>query len=231
MYTKTLINNNIVFNFNSFNDGDLEKVIDEILSILKNNNDKISYNEEVLVDFYTKADVYYGRKYKELEKVKLSFYKGDNYYGYKKGRGCYYLFGLEKSKIKSITLFRYSASEEANKQEKEKSNFFNRVKKRLFDDITWSNLNKDSFDSSNKYFYDIRKIFHSSDIDRLKEAFENKSNIFLRAYSPKRDYSIETKMGDDGVFRAWFSSEFSNCGNGSYYLLLNPTTAVHYEND
>ena len=70
--------------------------------------------------------------------------------------------------------------------------------------------------------------------ERLKEAFESKTEFrWHRNAMGKqgRDLSISTRMCDDGIFRAWFSSEFPGCGNGDYYLLLSPTTAVYYERD
>jgi hypothetical protein len=73
-----------------------------------------------------------------------------------------------------------------------------------------------------------------SELSMLKDAFENKTsfNWSRRAKAPQgRDLSIEAKVCDDGVFRAWFSSEFAGCANGDYYLLINPTTAIYYERD
>lgn len=73
-----------------------------------------------------------------------------------------------------------------------------------------------------------------SELAMLKDAFENKTsfNWKRRAKGPQgRDLSIEAKLCDDGVFRAWFSSEFAGCLNGDYYLLINPTTAIYYERD
>ena len=68
----------------------------------------------------------------------------------------------------------------------------------------------------------------------LKDAFETNSSYKWnrRANAPQgRDLSIEARLCDDGVFRAWFSSEFPGCLNGDYYLLINPTTAIYYERD
>ena len=42
---------------------------------------------------------------------------------------------------------------------------------------------------------------------------------------------VTRKIGKDGVFRAWFSSEYKGCGNGDYYLLINPTQAIFVEKD
>lgn len=80
----------------------------------------------------------------------------------------------------------------------------------------------------------ISSLLNTHEKNRLVEAFENKTdyNWSKPTYHHRgRDLSISTKMGDDGKFRAWFSSEYMGCGNGDYYLLLNPTTAIFYETD
>lgn len=71
-------------------------------------------------------------------------------------------------------------------------------------------------------------------IDALKEAFENKTSYSYRrpAAGPSgRSLSVSTKLCDDGIFRAWFSSEFSGCANGDYWALINPVTAAFRERD
>lgn len=83
-------------------------------------------------------------------------------------------------------------------------------------------------------FRNISSLLNSQEKENLKKAFENKEecNWFRKALKPQgRDLSISTKVCDDGIFRAWFSSEFAGCGNGDYYLLLSPTTAIYYERD
>lgn len=68
-------------------------------------------------------------------------------------------------------------------------------------------------------------------LDELVRAFEEKRNYSYRRPGTKRDISVETKLCDDGIFRAWYSSEFAGCGNGDYWLLINPTTAAFHERD
>ncbi len=46
-----------------------------------------------------------------------------------------------------------------------------------------------------------------------------------------RDLSLSVKPQPDGSVLAWFQSEFMGCGNGDYYLLINPTTAIFCERD
>lgn len=85
-----------------------------------------------------------------------------------------------------------------------------------------------------KYRRDIKKLLGEGQFNLLVDAFENKKTFswHRNTYSHSgRDLSISTKLCDDGVFRAWFSSEYMGCGNGDYYLLINPTTAIYYERD
>jgi len=83
-------------------------------------------------------------------------------------------------------------------------------------------------------FRNISSLLNTHEKKRLKEAFENKTEYqwHRNTYHHRgRDLSLSTKLCDDGKFMAWFSSEYMGCGNGDYYLLINPTTAIFYETD
>ena len=85
-----------------------------------------------------------------------------------------------------------------------------------------------------KYRRDIKKLLSVTEFNLLVDAFENKKAFswHRNTYSPSgRDLSIRTRLCEDGIYRAWFSSEFMGCANGDYYLLINPTTAIYYERD
>ena len=67
----------------------------------------------------------------------------------------------------------------------------------------------------------------------IKKAIDEKGSFKYseRARTPSgrdRSLSVETR-GD--ITNAWFSSENAGCLNGSYYYLINPTTAVYGEDD
>lgn len=99
------------------------------------------------------------------------------------------------------------------------------------------------------YGYTVTSItgkFPSYVLDEIRQAFENKadyhyrkdSNVCAPSHSwggtsnrAGRDLKIECKLCEDGIFRAWYSSEFSGCLNGDYWLLVNPTTAIFKERD
>ena len=74
-------------------------------------------------------------------------------------------------------------------------------------------------------------------LDEIRKAFEEKSNYSYDTggYSSKkktgRDLKVQCKLCDDGIYRAWFSSEFPGCANGDYWILINPTTAICKERD
>jgi len=105
------------------------------------------------------------------------------------------------------------------------------LRKKCYDDKTWTSLKAEDFTEGGRApFYNISKCFNKRQLKEIKEAFENKKSINITNYGPRRDHSISTKF-DKNEFKAFFNSEFSGCGNGSYYLLLNPTTAIYYEDD
>ena len=79
--------------------------------------------------------------------------------------------------------------------------------------------------------FSIKSKFPDYVIDELREAFEQKKEFHAQAGRGRRHLSIEAKVCPDGVYRAWFSSEYWGCGNGCYYLLINPTTAAFGEYD
>lgn len=85
-------------------------------------------------------------------------------------------------------------------------------------------------------FRSITSVFDDRVLEEIRQAIENKTDYHhslpTSSFSGKgRDRSVAVKLCDDGILRAWFSSEYPGCGNGDYYLLINPTTALYYERD
>lgn len=64
-----------------------------------------------------------------------------------------------------------------------------------------------------------------------KTAFTHDTGCGWRKKKVGRDLRIECRVCEDGIFRAWFSSEFPGCANGDYWMLVNPTTAIFRERD
>jgi hypothetical protein len=67
--------------------------------------------------------------------------------------------------------------------------------------------------------------------ERLEECIRKKEKFHYSTRGLKRDISVSLEMGADGIFRGWYSSEYSGCGNGAYYLLINSKTAIFCEYD
>jgi hypothetical protein len=67
--------------------------------------------------------------------------------------------------------------------------------------------------------------------EQVAIAFEQKKVFQYHRDGKRRDLSIETKLCEDGIFRAWYSSEYRGCANGDYYLVISPTQAIYYERD
>ena len=118
-------------------------------------------------------------------------------------------------------------------------NIIKRIHPNLWSDIVtkYNEGNLDPVGADCRYeTRSIKDVFSLVQLEGLAWAIENKIDYSITKYyygiSPNgRDYSVETKLGKDGVFRAWFSSEYKGCGNGDYYLLINPTQAIFVEKD
>jgi hypothetical protein len=67
--------------------------------------------------------------------------------------------------------------------------------------------------------------------EQMEQAFDQKRSLQYHRDGKRRDLSIETKPCEDGIFRAWYSSEYRGCANGDYYLVISPTQAIYYERD
>jgi len=70
--------------------------------------------------------------------------------------------------------------------------------------------------------------------EAVKKAIETKTKYTTTYYTQHhsgRDLKIEISLCSDGELRAWFSSEYMNCGNGDYYLILNENVAMFCEKD
>jgi hypothetical protein len=67
--------------------------------------------------------------------------------------------------------------------------------------------------------------------ESIKESIENKKDFRYSTRGTKRDLSVEISLKEDGTIYGWYSSEYAGCGNGAYYLLINPTTAIFAEYD
>lgn len=65
-------------------------------------------------------------------------------------------------------------------------------------------------------------------LGRIANAIDNKEKYISGKYYNGYDVSVEYNPEKNG---AWYSEEFKDCGNGHYYLMLNRTHAVHYEDD
>lgn len=76
--------------------------------------------------------------------------------------------------------------------------------------------------------------FLKSESQRLYEEAKNgecgaphKSMRWYGSY----DYSISFEKTNSGELLGWYSAEYKGCGNGHYYLLLDATHALYYEDD
>ena len=123
------------------------------------------------------------------------------------------------------------------KRLKQAQSLLRRIDDRCWDDIrnrTPEQISQEFCDSNLIPFNFIRRFkpyIRGYIKEKMQDAFANKKAFSYRQEGTKRDLSIETKLGKDGIFRAWFSSEYAGCANGDYYLIISPSQAIYYERD
>lgn len=210
---------------------DFEKAVNYLLSIQRNNH---NYESKIKVIYKEPSHILSRRKERLVDKTDVKFFINDGRVCYTTtGRTGYLISSMSYPNVRELILANREVSMEEReiKNRKRQSSQFKRILREKYDNITWSNLTETSFEPGSR-FYNITKCnFPSFVYTDLENAFKNKTSYHYKTYGTRRDFSVETKMSEDGIFRAWFSSEYAGCGNGQYYLLINPTTAVFYEND
>lgn len=80
-----------------------------------------------------------------------------------------------------------------------------------------------------------RKMSFKDVLDYHDETFESmikcKDRISLWKKGSKRDRSVDLIKHEDIGMRYLAASEYSNCGNGDYYMMYSPTMAFYAETD
>lgn len=166
------------------------------------------------------------QKIKTLKKMAVKFFissLGNFCYTFHSRRG-YPVYSIDFQKIRRLSIHDREAM-----NDKEQHKIESILRRRHPN--AWSNLTPENVRNLNPVVINIRRKFDPQVIEQLKAAFDNRTNFRYERCGIRRDWRVETKLCDDGVFRAWFSSEFSGMLNGSYYLLINPTTAAFKEDD
>jgi hypothetical protein len=169
------------------------------------------------------------RKEKWLSQMKVRFFEnqGNLCYTFHLRTGFYVPYDMFQT-IKRITIFPRADRAESNRKAA------SQLMKKIHPNA-WSYMDEErvlqlveNYGSSTT---NIKGKFPPHVHEALVDAFENKKDYSFKTCGKARDLSVSTKVGEDGVLRAWFSSEFAGCGNGDYWILLNPTTAAFKERD
>ena len=63
---------------------------------------------------------------------------------------------------------------------------------------------------------------------QIKQALQDKTAYYTGRISLNYDVSFQYKPETQ---QAWYSEEYRNCGNGHYYLALDESAALFYEDD
>jgi len=162
--------------------------------------------------------------------------------GWKKARARLEKSGLWKELIDEIDIaleVGYEKMNEAYKKyweiqdENEKLSYIRAISEKL---ITKDSENKDCCKSS--------LIWHYAKLPKIEKMYFGKyRNDFIlenirKGLEQKKKTSESAEAGYDVSFeynpeanKAWFSKEFRGCGNGHYYLVLDATHVIFYEDD
>lgn len=195
--------------------------------------DKAYPHQKIIVNFSEEVSIRADRRTeKMLREAKVKFFEGKHYglcYSFHERTG-YPLSCFEfTSKIVSLSIL---DKDELDDKHLDKARaVLNRIHKNA-----WDNLRSETPKSFFERFEPLKLInmsrrFPQPVIKELEKAFENKTKYHYHQYGERRHWTLETKLCEDGIFRAWYSSEYDGCANGQYYLLLNPYTALWCEND
>jgi len=182
--------------------------------------------------FRKHSKVYHSRKRKTIEVTEYDcryFISTKEYLCYTQSNRTGLLIDqMEWQNIDRIEMINKNSPDVLNSQHDNKEKMWRKIENALYDDVTWTNLTKDSFQDSGDKFYYISKIFDHQIMKEIEDAFANKKKFRFTQNRQKRDFSVSGYLGDDGIYKAWFSSEYKDSANGDYYLLLNPNLAVFY---
>lgn len=213
----------------NFSYEDFKKAIDLIYEKTKNE----SYNYLDPICYYRESSpVNYRGKVRLLDRLKCRFFYHNGTLAYTPtGRTGWYISDMSFRNIKEIKLYHKNHPEILEQEKEERYKLWNRIQKSRYDEHTWSNLTIEHFKEKKHPFFYIKKVFNERELREIEDAFQNKRSFRIQVEKAKRHYTAEGKMGEDGIYRAWFSSEFIGMLHGDYYYLLNPKVAVFAEHD
>lgn len=222
-----------------FTENTLEEVIKQVNEFKKligsefpRQKIKVTFNDEVEIQ----QNKYKTKKVKEVELSFFTYGPNKNNLAYSTRISPRHGYPVHLHFLNSLKSFEISKPKDEDKYIVDKT--MSLLGK--FHNNLWSNireeLSKDPMLMKTKYYSNFKTIsiankFPKRVIEDLKKAIDNKENYRYSQCGTKRDLSVEVKMGNDGIYRAWYSSEYAGCGNGSYYLLLSPTIAGFREDD
>lgn len=113
-----------------------------------------------------------------------------------------------------------------------KNNILYKFHPNLWDDLKERIIRDPSYlDNKDLTIHYLNQIFSKDVLREFSKAVENKESYRNKIYGEKRDRTLSAEMGKDGIYRAWYSSEYSGEGNGDYYIVLSPKIYSFKETD
>lgn len=214
---------------------DVEKAVEALEALMET---PMYCRQKIKVFFKQPTEVVVKRRYTKVSEMEATFFKGDG-----SGSLCYSLTSRLRGGCTGYPMSYSQCANICRLSIRHGSDIFRekiaRVQAlgRSIHPNAWDDLRKKIEQTPDEYLQyglstmSMTERFDEYVIRALKESFEHKTKYSYRTDRLRRHWSVETKLCDDGIFRAWFSSEYSGCANGGYYLLLNPTTASFCEYD
>ena len=236
--------------------------IKEVCERLSKTEDEKYYRAKFIIEFAQPTQIIKGGHWQTVNKMRVgTFDTAADIYCYTFGSHKGWAFNrIPYQNIKAIS---YPTYEEVTKKN-DKDHLTNVVKAlKLIHPNAWDDLKVRLMETPNNYkdygnFLKIatpvvcnsirsdekhtyyKSVFDTWVIESIQKAFENKTDFGHGQHAKNCQVKVECSMGQDGIFRAWYTrtlnepkkpSKYSSGGRDFCYLLLNPTTAWFAERD
>lgn len=211
---------------------DVRQAVESLMKLM----DNPQYGrQKITVNFKEPTKVRVNRRQsKTLDEMKVKFFistSGVLAYTFNKRTGFSVQFDLDYSKICRLSI------EPAYAVKREKVErvlaLGRRIHPNAWDDLRQKiEANPESYLQYGLNEMSMVRIFGENVVKQIEHAFETKTDFtYEKPGRTQRDRRVQVKMCSDGILRAWYSSEYIGCGNGGYYLLINPRVATFCEMD
>jgi hypothetical protein len=245
----------------------LNPTVDQIEEVCNKLLEGKNYRPKFLIEFSKPSTVIKGGRYRTVDKIKATTFKTETgslcYSLGFRSRG-WRFEQIDYRNIKSISV---PTEEELETKVKTKVISKAVTALKLLHPNAWENIRQEILEDPEKFqeygnFLKIatplkykhtyiingvegertayKSVLDTWELDKIKEAFENMTDYRCDVSRRNCRIRVECKLGQDGIFRAWYTRELNDPISGKSrgyggkefnYLLINPTTAWFYGRD